>query len=241
MVMAEKTKIPDRDKTLVNILERIADQLQKQESLLEEIFQNQSEAQKAANLSESRYGAFQGYTDNSLEKIGQSISRYRSDMLSLVNEQDSINNNLKELNKLINKTAYALESADQKLADFDGRLKFLEKASNAHYENSQRQAESIPREIAETSRGIAKLHADTDKHMDDNHHDLLKQLEKLQQDISRRLLILDSFDSALQTLLIRTEPPEKKQLWIVRLFNKATHFFRYKLPVILKINKKPKG
>ena len=60
-------------------------------------------------------------------------------------------------------------------------------------------------------------------------------LEKLQQDTARRLLVLGDIESALQTLLIRTEPPEKKPFWFIRLLRRAGLFCRKKLPRLLTV------
>ena len=257
-MVAGKATASDRDKALISILERMADQLQKQDSLLGEIVENQFEYQKAAATSELRSGALIRDTDTSIEKIGEAISRYRSDMLSLVNEQDQINVKMKELSKLVNNAAYSLEKTILKLDDFDVRLKAQEKAFHSHYEHSleqasnvsQRladldsrskiqekythdhyklsmdQAEALPKEIANADHHLAKLHADTEKRLGEMYRDSQQQLDKLQHETIRRLLILENIDSALKTLLIRTEPIDKEPLLIVRAFKMVRGFFR---------------
>jgi len=229
--MAEKAKMSDRDKTLINILERMADQIQKQGLLLEDISNNQAKYAKMMDSVEFNRDSFQSGTDKSLGSIGDSISRYRSDMLSLVHEQDSINNNLKELNKMVHKTTYSMEDAALKLAEIGERVKTQDKVVSAHYEHALKQAEIIPKEIADTSRSLARLHADTEKHLGEQHRENQRQFEKLQHETLRHLLVLEGFDTALKTLLVRTEPPEKKPLLIVRLFNRIVFFFRVKLPL----------
>jgi len=224
----------DRDKTLINILERMADQIQKQGFLLEEILQNQSGFEKAVENAVFHRDTLKDETDKSLEKISDSISRYRSDMMNLVHEQDSISKSLKEFNKLVNKTTYSLETTSQMLVDIDGRVKSQERTVSEHYEHALKQAEKIPKEIADSGRRLSNLHADTEKHLGEQHRETQRQLEKLQHETTRRLLALEDIDSALKTLLVRTEPPEKKPIWIIRPFKRIGAFFRIKLPSLFK-------
>jgi len=232
--MAEKTKMPDRDKTLINILERMADQLQRQGIILDDIIKNQNESAKAMGGAEYHRGALQRDTADSLGKIQDSVSRYRSDMLNLVHEQDSINKSLQDLNKLVNKSAYSLENSNQKLIDLDERSITQGKITSEHYAHALKQAEQLPKEIADTERSLTRLHAATEKRLGEQHSDTLRQLEKLQHETTRRLLVLENVDSALKTLLIRTEPPEKKPLLIIRPFKAIGVFFRVKLPRLFK-------
>ena len=224
----------DRDITLISILERMADQIQRQGSLLDDIIKNQSSLVKAIDNAEFQRGVKKGDADRSLDKISETMTRYRSDMLSMVHEQDSINKSIKDFNKLVNRTTYSLETTSQMLVDLDERVKTQEKTVSSHYEFTLKQAEAVPKEIAEASRRLTNLHADTDKRLGEQHRETQRQLEKLQHDTTRRLLILDSFDTALKTLLVRTEPPEKKPIWIVRPFKRIGVFFRYKLPLLFK-------
>ena len=84
----EKTKMSTRDTALISILERMADQIQRQDYLLEDIIKYQSDLSKTMQNAEFQRGAAQNETDNANERVRESLSRYRSDMLSLVNEQD---------------------------------------------------------------------------------------------------------------------------------------------------------
>ena len=249
--MAEKSKVSDRDKTLISILERMADQLSRQEHLLGEIVENQGNLQRVVDSAEARRTALHKGSDGTLEKLRDEISRYRSDMLSLVNEQDVINKNLNEFGNSVNKTTFALEEADRKLANLDERAKAQEKVVHNQYELSVEQSEKIPREIADASQRIARLHAGTEKLFGELQRDTQRQLEKLQHETTRRLLMLDGLeklqnetirrisaldgiDAAMKILLVRTEPPEKKPVWIVSLFKKLSGSIRVKLAVLFK-------
>jgi len=232
--MAEKAKVSDKDKTLVNILERLAGELQKQGAQLDDIIRRQNDFSGALRSTEYQLGTQQNASEKSIEKIRESIAHYRSGMLSLVNEQDQISEGMKEVRKLVGNMTFSIEGNNKRLEDLDGRLKAHEKAMREHYEHSQKQGESIPKEIAEAGRNVAKLHADTEKRLGELHRETQRQLEKINQEISRRLLALSGIEAALDTLLIRTAPPEKKPLLISRVFVFIGFFFRVKLPLFLK-------
>lgn len=232
--MAEKSKISERDATLVNILDRMAGQLQRQELLLEEIVKRQDDFSKAMDNAKFSQGSLRSENDTAFKRLYDALTRYRSDMLSLVNEQDRINERMAELHKVLNKTAYTLEIADQRLSDFYERVKIQEKAVHDHYEHSLKQAGMIPQKFADTDRNVAKLHADTEKRLGEMHRETQRQLEKLQQETSRRLLALDSIEDALRTLLIRTEPPEKRPFFMIRFVKKVGGLLKIKLPLALK-------
>jgi chromosome segregation ATPase len=154
-------------------------------------------------------------------------------MLSLVNEQDRINENINELQQMVKNATYSLEVTNQKISGLEERLTVQEKALQEHYEDAQKQAVDFKREIAESSRSFTKLHADTEKNLGELHKETGRQLDKSQHETMRRLLALDGIVTSLQTLLIRTEPPEKKPPWIKRQFSNLQRFFRFKLPLIL--------
>ena len=232
--MAEKAKMSARDSALIGILERMADQLQKQDTLLEDVIRRQNEFARLLESTEHSRGSMQKESDISLKKLGDLISRYRSDMLKLVNEQDRINKNLDESNKVVNKTAYAIENNNQKLDTMDERIRSQEKSVSGHYEHSVKHAEDIPRILGESTRGIMKMHVDTEKQLEKLHHETQQQLEKLRQEATRRLLALDGIETALHTLLIRTEPRARKPFFLTLVFKSIGGFFRYKLPSAFK-------
>ena len=232
--MADKTTIPERDKTLINILERIGGELQRQGLLLEDIVKSQGEVSQAMHSTGYQLSSQHSESERTYEKISDSISRYRTDMLSLVNEQDHISESLKELRKVFSKLVFSTESNSNRLEELEGRLKVSEKAIRDHNEASQKQADMIPKEFADVRQNESRLHADTEKRLGELHRETQRQIDKLNQETSRRLLILEAIEEALETLLIRTEPPEKKPFFFLRFFKRVGFFFRIKLPFYFK-------
>ena len=232
--MPEKSSIPGRDQALIGILERLADEMVQQDTMLEDILKRLNEFAGSVEASELHRRSRQVSAEQAHEKLFESFHHYRSDMLGLVNEQDHINKNINELQKMVRDTTYALETTNQRLVSLDERLKLQEKASQEHYEHSLKQAGAFHSEIAESSRNFTKLHADTEKHLGELHSETQRQMDKSQHEILLRLLALDGIVNSLQTLLIRTEPPEKRPPLVVRLFKKLVRFFSFKLPLLLK-------
>jgi len=230
--MAEIPKLSQRDSTLVNVLERMADQLQKQDQLLDDVASRQFELSQALDASEQRLVAWHNEVALNVEKLQESFSRYRSDMMRLVNEQDHMAKDMSGLNKQANTITYAFETSNQKLTVLENRTAAQEKTVNNHFTHSLKQAEILPKEINASTRSITKLHMDTEKSLGRMHAETQRQLEKLQQDITKRLAVLSEMDASLQTLLIRTEPPEKKPGIYVRLSQRVKKIYR---AVILKI------
>ena len=226
VVMAEKSKASQRDLTLINILGRIADQLQKQDQQLESLTASQIDLSQSLETVELRMKSRLGEVNESVEKLQESFSRYRSDMLSLVNEQDHINKNVTDMNNLVNRASYAVEISNQEFAGLREQINTQEKTVNEHYTHSLKHAEAMPKEIAESTRSITKLHMDTEKSLSDMHRDTQRRLEKTQQDIMNRLLVLSDIESSLQTLKLRTEPHERRPFWFVRLFRRMVGFMR---------------
>jgi SMC interacting uncharacterized protein involved in chromosome segregation len=282
--MAEKMKMTDRDKTLINILGRMADQIQKQDALLEEVALRLNSVSKDTAEMDVRRDSLHRRTEDSFQRLYDSLSRYRSDMLSLVNEQDRMNKSLSEMQKLVHQATYAVEESAQIATGLDDRVKAQEKAVSELYEHSLKQAENFPKEMAaagqsytklhaeteknigdlrqemaDASRNYTKLHADTEKNIGDLHQEMAaasrnytrlhaetektlgdmhretqRQMEKLEHETLRRLMLLESMDSKLQTLMFRTEPKIKKVPRIFRVFISLSLFFRVKLPAAIK-------
>ncbi|MCL2226354.1 MAG: hypothetical protein FWB97_01810 [Oscillospiraceae bacterium] len=274
--MIEQVKKPDRDKALINILERMAGQIGKQDHLLEEIVKQQGEYAKEVSKAQSHRRGLQTETEQAIDKLHEAIGRYRGDMLSIVSEQDTITKNMIELNKLVNQAMYQMELSNKRLADLDKSVQAHEKTLGEKSDHIIKQTEIIPQEIAEASNRDAKMHSDTEKRIGELRNEAMRQLEKMhadaekrfgelrsetqrqldkmhadaekrfvdlrnetqrqsektQRDTSRRLLILGDIDSALQTLLIRTEPPEKKPFIFIRIFKRVFKVLKNKLAVI---------
>jgi chromosome segregation ATPase len=223
-----------REQALIGILERLANEMEQQDVMLEDLIKRHDEFVKSSENAETYRRTKLNDAEKAHDKMFESFHHYRSDMLSLVNEQDRINKNIDELQKMVKTATYSLEVTNQKISSLEERLTLQEKATQEHYEHSQKQAEAFKHEIAESSRNFAKLHAETEKHFSELHKETERQLDKSQHETMRRLLMLDGIVSSLQTLLTRTEPPEKKQPWIKRLVSNTGKLFRIKLPLFFK-------
>ena len=244
--MSSDRRASQRDETLVRVLERLADSISAQEIMLKDTMKQQIELLEEMERSEKRQVVRQSESVWATEKSSEEIGRYRSDMLSLVNEQDrlnvitlelskkhsamaftldNINNLLNELNdrieiqeKLVNAVAYSQEDSSNAIDQLGMRLETQERVVfeiNAH---SVRHEELLPKEIGDLGRNVNRLHADTEKHLVDMHRETQRQLERLRMDIDRRLLALDKIEASLEILLVRTEPPEKKPFFIIRIY-----------------------
>ena len=224
----------ERDQALISILERLAGEMEQQDVILEDLLKRSGEFAKSLESSELIRKSGRTDTEKAHDKLFDSFQHYRSDMLSLVNEQDRINKNIDDLEKVLKSTTYALDTTNQKLDGLDERLKLHEKGSQEHFEHALKQPEVFRDVLTDSNRSFTKLHADTEKHLGELHSEMARQLDKFQHETMRRLLLLDGIVTSLQTLLVRTEPPERKPPWIKRQFGKISKFFRIKLPSLLR-------
>jgi len=236
MIMPDSAKMSERDQALINILERLVGEMRQQDSKLEDILARSTEFTSALDSTGRQLRGKQVDAERASErshnKLMDSFHHYRSDMLKLVNEQDQINSNIDTLQKLVRTTMFTLDSTNQKLVDLDERLNLQEKTSREHYEHSVKESEVFQGAVDNSNRNYTKLHADTEKQIGQMHKETSRQLEKFQHEMVRRLMLLDSIITSLQTLLIRTEPPERKTPWIARMFRKMVDFFRLKIPFL---------
>jgi len=222
----------ERDQALINILERLAGEMKQVDLRLEDSLARNTELLKSLESTGRQLRGKQLDADRSHDKLFESFHHYRSDMFKLVNEQDQINRNIDDLQKTLKTTMFLLDNTNQKLADLDERLKMHEKTSYDYYEHTSKQPEIFRDALEDSNRNFTKLHTDTEKHMGRAHRETIRQLEKFQYEAMRRLLLLDNIISSLQTLLVRTEPPERKPSWVARQFNRLISFFRLKLPML---------
>ena len=230
--MAGDKKLTQRDEALVRILDRLSDDVQKQSTTLEEITRIQNVLSESVERSEKRQSEISADTeradrrnnmrldgtDAAIEKAHESVLRFRSDMLSLVNEQDRLNTVATELNKKNTSIALAQDNMVNLLAAMSKQQEEYGKLIHEINTHSIHHEEILPREIAEMSRSVSKLHMDTEKRLGEMHKETQRQLERIRIDVERRLLALDKIEAALEVLLVRTEPPEKKPFFIVRIF-----------------------
>lgn len=258
-IIPTERKPSQRDAALVAILERLSGQLLQYDTRLEEISKNQIDLSGVMLRSQVRQDTRQDGTDASLEKFSESITRYRSDMLSLVNEQDRISDTIKELSKRQDMIAGAQEQIGRDIAYVLERLKETEKSAHEHNEFAARQGSEIIKAFSDSNRNSVNLHLDTQKRLGDEHQEISKHLtdadhkavklhegterslgddhkeiqrliSDLRQETKRRLLSLDAIEATLQVLMVRTEPPEKKPFIAVRAARSVGRFFRFSLP-----------
>ena len=229
----DETKMSDRDQALIGILERLAGEMQQQDDMLEDLLARTDALSKKLEATEKQQQDSLR-VQKSQDTLYDPSRNYRSDMLSLVNEQDRINKNIDDLQKNLKTATYALDVTNQKLLNIDERLSSHEKISNEYYAQAQKQPVIFQEALDESNRSFSKLHAETEKRLGEMSKETMQQLDKFQHETARRLLLLDGIVTSLETLLIRTAPPEKKPSWISRMFRKIGRFFRFKLPYLFK-------
>jgi chromosome segregation ATPase len=219
-------KISNRDKALVSILERVFEQLQVQETLVKELAERQVKISGAIEDSEFQRNLNRDEVDDGLKKLQDSFARYRSDMLTLVHEQDVVRDKTESTLENVNKLAYSLENTDQIVSQIGSTLEKQHRALHDDIAFTNTQWEKMPLEFANTNRGIAELHAETEKYFTQLQKETDKHFSKLQRETMRRLLILDKMMTALETLLVRTAPPDKKPFAFIRFFKIIGRFFK---------------
>lgn len=185
--MPTDNKTSQRDEALIKILGRLIDQLKQYDTKLEEISKDVKQnnrrmediskkhndltetVRRVVTQNESRNTMQQDMDTSTIEKLTETMHNYRSDMLSMVREQDRIDDGITELSKRQDMIAAAQEEIGSDVAGLDERFELQEKTAREHYEFAVKQGE-------EASREIAKLHADTEKYLGDEHTEIKKQL-----------------------------------------------------------------
>ena len=222
--MAEKGKLSQRDQTLVKILDRLSDDIRNQDIRLEETKNRLLELFADIERAWAKQHARHDFSDVAIEKTQSEIQRYRSDMLSLVNEQDRMNAAMIDLTKKQAAIAYSQDNLVNTMKDLSKRLEVQEKAVHDIGEHSEKHEETLTSQLKDLSRNVAKLHMDTEKRLGEMHTDTHRLLRDMKADTIRRLLALDKIEESLGVLLIRTEPRQKKPFILVRLFRRIRMF-----------------
>ena len=179
--MADEHKMSERDATLVRVLDRSTDQIQRLDERLEVYGKQLAESSAVTENVLLRQRTWQERADLSHEELNQTFNRYRADMLNIVNKQDRMDKTMSDLNRRQDMIAQSHEKLLGILKDLEKRFKTQEEAIREFYEFSVRQGERFTEEFAGAKQ-------------------------------------LDRVEIALQVLMERTDIPEKKPLWIVRLF-----------------------
>ena len=224
--MAAEKKTSNRDETLIKILERLSDDIRNQQMQLDDIASKQHDLSVSLERAGLQYNSRHDVTNAAIERSQESIQRYRSDLLSIVNEQDRTNLIMTDLNKKQAAIAFTQDNISKSLTDMIKLLETQIKDIHSANEHSTRQGESLTRDISGVDRSVAKLHMDFEKRTGDMRKESQQQLEKVRMDVERRLLSLDKIEAALEVLLIRTEPPEKKPFFVIRIGRKLRLLFK---------------
>ena len=179
-----------REVILVNILERLSGQIQQFDARLEKLEKNQLELPVMVENAALRQGANIANNDDAINKLNESMHRYRSDMLGLVNRQDRLFESLSELYKRQDMIIGAQEVISRDTARLDERFGMQEKAINDNATYAVRHGETISKEIEGVNRNAGKLYLDTEKYLES----IVKDIEgvnrnaaKLYVDTEKRL------------------------------------------------------
>ena len=138
----------------------------------------------------------------------------------------TINNKGNIDNENINKIGYSLEETALVVSGMEKEFNKHEKDVREHILYTNQKWDNLPNEFFETNRNIAGLRADMEKAFVDTRAINEQNFEKYQRETTRRLLALDDMMTALETLLIRTEPPEKKPPIPARIIRFIKRFIR---------------
>ena len=216
--MADERKLSSRDETLIKVLDRLSDNIWKQELLLDEVIKQQHALTSAMERAGMQLQSRHDTSDAAFEKTRESFTRYRSDMLSLVGEQDRMNDIIKDLSKKQAAIAFTQDNIVNSLTSFNERFETQDKIIRDINTHSIKHEETLSREITEMSRNVARLHSDTEKSIGAANSETKRQINKVRKDSSRLSKMLYEIEASVNVLLIRTEPPEKRPFFIIRLF-----------------------
>ena len=239
---AESAKLSERDMTLINVLDRLAAQIRHQDALIGDLSDSMQELMSAVKNSEQKQQSRLDGTEHSIEKFGEGFTRYRSDLLKIVNEQDRVGELTEELSKRQIQISEAQERINLILEGLEKRFGAQEKTATTHYDYSLKQGIELPKQVEDINRHVSKLHMDTEKRLIEDHRDINKMVRDLRSDTMHRLLSLDGVEASLKELLIRTEPPEKKKFFIfrfVRFIRLKTSVFFLRIRMRIRARKDP--
>ena len=222
----DKKNISQRDAALIGILERMADQIRTQDALLKELIDRQNNIANGMTDSEFKQDLRRDEIDVALRNLQDSFARYRSDMITFVREQDIIRKSTDDTLDSIKKIAYALEETGNKVAKIEAGYNKHDKEVHDHIAYITQKWENLPKDFTNTNRNITELRVEMEQYFRRAATDSEENFEKYQRQTTKRLLALDGMMAALETLLIRTEPPEKKPPVPVRIIRSIRRFFQ---------------
>ena len=179
-----------RDVTLVKILERLSKQIQQFDSRMEGVEKRQQELPDKMGGVGLRQNLDIVDAKDEIEKLHDTFLRYRNDMLKLVNEQDRLDDSMKDLAKRQDIIVGAQETISRDTESLDERFSKQEKAVSEYAQYSVRQGEDLSKDIEGVNKNAAKLYLDTEKRLDGLTKDIEgvnKNAAKLYLDTEKRL------------------------------------------------------
>ena len=175
---------------LVRILERLSTQIQQFDMRMEEMEKNQLELPDKVEKAGLLNTTGQPDSENDIKKLHEAFLRYRNDMLKLVNDQDRLQESLKELSKRQDMIIGAQEIISRDTAMLDDRYGKQEKAVSEYSQFSVHQGEALAKDIEGVNKNAAKLYLDTEKRLETITKDIdgvNKNAAKLYLDTEKRL------------------------------------------------------
>ena len=131
----------------------------------------------------------------------------------------------------VNKNAAKLYLDTEKRLDSLAKdIEGVNRNASKLFVDTEKSLETITRDIENVGRNAARLHEDTEKNLKDEQRDIIRQVEELRKETMRRLIALDKIEATLEIIMIRTEPPVKKQFFLIRFFKAIGAFFSVVLP-----------
>jgi len=179
-----------KDVVLVRILERLSTQIQQFDMRMEEMEKNQLELPDKVEKAGLLNTTGQPDSENDIKKLHEAFLRYRNDMLKLVNDQDRLQESLKELSKRQDMIIGAQEIISRDTAMLDDRYGKQEKAVSEYSQFSVHQGEALAKDIEGVNKNAAKLYLDTEKRLETITKDIdgvNKNAAKLYLDTEKRL------------------------------------------------------
>ena len=155
-----------KDVVLVRILERLSNQIHQFDLRMEEMEKNQLELPDKMEKTSLLHSSGQPDAQGEIEKLHEAFLRYRNDMLKLANDQDRLEEIMKELSKRQDMIAGAQEVISRDTAMLDERFGRQEKAVSEYSQFSVHQGEALAKDIEGVNKNSAKLYLDTEKRLE---------------------------------------------------------------------------
>jgi hypothetical protein len=152
-----------RDMTLINILERMVEQIHVQDSLIKELIDRQGKVSDATENSIFHQNLLRDEIDEGLNKLHDSFNRYRTDMLTFVQEQDILRQNMEDALEKTSKISFSLEEEGKIVTALEKGFTKHEKDVHDHIEFATEQWDNLPDKFVETNRNIKQVNEDLEK------------------------------------------------------------------------------